>query len=279
MDGGKRGPYRQYLRQDEPYKSRKLQRKIRRSNQRCKLTTRALAPATECEEETIDINHDPINNENELADSDNEFHTTLEALRDNQDHCENPVGLGNFEEDEVSSGIDYSSGDISDSCSSYKFDSDDSDGSVYDDCDKEPPCDNDTPLYEGAPLSLSSSILLILAFVLKHRLTGQCFTDLLGVIEAHCPKPNQCKSSVRKLFDFFKNIKGNLVKHIFCTYCNSYICEQREAEPIVLPDSCEICGTCLANKSNDTSFFLEAPLDNQIRKLFKGIKVVLLLNT
>ena len=105
--------------------------------------SRALAPATECEEETIDINHDPVNNENKLTDSGIEFHTTLEALRDNQDHCEDPVGLGNFEEDEVGSGIDYSSRDISDSCSSggtsYGFDSDDSDGSVYDDFDKEPP--------------------------------------------------------------------------------------------------------------------------------------------
>lgn len=138
------------------------------------------------------------------------------------------------------------------SCSStagtvYDFNSDNStDGSDYDDCDVEQPHDNDPPLYEGASLSLSSSILLILSCVLKHRLTGQCFTDLLPVIEAHCPKPNYCKTSVQKLFDHFKNIKGNLVKHTFCTFCKGYICKQRQAEPVILPDTCRICGSSLA---------------------------------
>lgn len=70
---------------------------------------------------------------------------------------------------------------------------------------------SDFPLYEGAPLSLSFSLLLILSFVQKHEFTGQCFGDLLTVIEAHCPKPNLCKTSVRKLLDHFKNMKGGLI--------------------------------------------------------------------
>ena len=114
---------------------------------------------------------------------------------------------------------------------------------------------------------LHGSDNVTLSFVLKHRLTVQCFTDLLAVIEAHCPKPNYCKTSVRKLFDHFKNIKGNLVKHMICTFCKGYICEQRQTESVTLPDSCRICDTSLAN---NTSFFLEAPLADQIAKLFKG---------
>lgn len=286
MLGIKRGPYRQYLRQDEPYQSRSLQKKIRRGNKEFKLTD-DLSFATEFDNEAIDIQDQYVNYENEHEDDpDNEFHTSLEERRDCQeienfdnldekvlkDPCGSDwIGEENFEE-VGSSGIGYSSD--SDSCSSrgtvYDFDSDNStDGSACDDFHLEPPRDNDPPLYEGASLSLSSSILLTLSFVLKHRLTGQCFTDFLGVIEAHCPKPNRCKTSVRKLFDHFKNLKGNLVKHIFCSYCKGYICEQRQAEPVILPDSCEICGTSLTNNKL-TSFFLEAPLADQITKFFKG---------
>ena len=236
MSGRKRGPYRQYLRQDEPFQSRALLKKLRRSKQQ------------DCQEEE---------------------NTNLHEL--SKDPCW--IGEENFEY--VGTGdIDYSfDSDLFSTCSSaagtvYDFDSDNStDGSDYDDCVAEQPHDNDPPLYEGASLSLSSSILLTLSFVLKHRLTGQCFTDLLAVIEAHCPKPNYCKTSVRKLFDHFKNIKGNLVKHTFCTFCKGYICEQRQEESVTLPDSCRICGTSLAH---NTSFFLEAPLADQITKLFKG---------
>ncbi len=244
--------------------------------------------ATEFGKEAIDF---PVDlHQTSVDHRDNEFYSTLGARRDCQEGenfginlheklSEDPCGsywnsMENLEE-VGSSDIDYSSDhdSLHGSCSSsagtvYDFDSDNStDGSACDDCDQERPVDNDTPLYEGAPLSLSSSILLTLSFVLKHRLTGQCFTDLLAVIEAHCPKPNYCKTSLRKLFDYFKNIKGNLVKHIFCSYCKGYICEQKQAEPAVLPDSCKICGTSLIN---NTSFFLEAPLADQLTKFFKG---------
>ena len=82
------------------------------------------------------------------------------------------IGEENFERVD-SSAIDYSSDSDLFSCSSaagtvYDFDSDNStDGSDYDDCDVEQPHNNDPPLYEGASLSLSSSILLTLTFVLK----------------------------------------------------------------------------------------------------------------
>lgn len=293
MLGRKRGPYRQYLRQDEPYKSRSLRKKIRRSNKECKFIDDLSLNTTEFDNEAIDID-ECVDFENEYAevtsislqeksvdDCDNDFNSSVELRGD----CQESENFNNLD-DKVSkdpSGSDWTGLDNlieeadgnysdSDSCSStgtiYDFDSDNStDGSAYDDCDLETPHDNEPPLYEGASLSLSSSILLTLSFVFKHRLTGQCFTDLLSVIEAHCPKPNHCKTSVRKLFDHFKNIKGNLVKHIFCSYCKGYICEQRQAEPVILPDSCKICGTSV---TNNTSFFLEAPFVDQITKFFKG---------
>lgn len=275
MSGRKRGPYRQYLRQDEPFQSRALLKKLRRSNKECKRTP-DLPLATEFDKyEEIDLHHqnefDSSVDKRQDCQEEEKINTKLDEL--SKDRCGSYwIGEENFEY--VGTGdIDYSSDSDLFSCSSaagtvYDFDSDNStDGSDHDDCDAEQPRDKDPPLYEGASLSLSSSILLTLSFVLKHRLTGQCFTDLLAVIEAHCPKPNYCKTSVRKLFDHFKNIKGNLVQHTFCTFCKGYICERRQEESVTLPDSCRICGTSLAH---NTSFFLEAPLADQITKLYKG---------
>ena len=50
-------------------------------------------------------------------------------------------------------------------------------------CEPEPDC----ALYSGALLTSSSSIFLLLSFVMKHKLTREAFNDLLSVIEAHCP--------------------------------------------------------------------------------------------
>ena len=205
----KRGPYRQYLRQDEPFKSRSLGKKFRRSNKESNVA-REISSATEFGKETIDLRV----HQTSVNHRDNEFHSTLGVRQDCQEGeisdinlheklSEEPCGsywnsMENLEE-VSSSDIDYSSDhdSLHDSRSPsagtvYDFDSNNSTsvGSACNDCDQERPVDNDPPLYEGAPLSLSSSILLTLSFVLKHRLAGQCFTDLLAVIEAHCPKPN-----------------------------------------------------------------------------------------
>ena len=58
MPGRKRGPYRQYLRQDEPFQSQALQKKLRRSNKECKLTPDlplATEFADEFDNEEIDL--------------------------------------------------------------------------------------------------------------------------------------------------------------------------------------------------------------------------------
>lgn len=46
-------------------------------------------------------------------------------------------------------------------------------------CESE--CDNNI-LYPGAPLTSSTSVVLLLTFVMKHKLTREAFNDLLLVI-------------------------------------------------------------------------------------------------
>ena len=41
---------------------------------------------------------------------------------------------------------------------------------------------DDNILYPGAPLTSSTSVVLLLTFVMKHKLTHEAFNDLLSVI-------------------------------------------------------------------------------------------------
>ena len=62
--------------------------------------------------------------------------------------------------------------------------------------------DHDDALYSGALITSSSSVVLLLSFEFKHRLTHEALSDLLAVIEAHCPRPNNCRTTVKNLFEF-----------------------------------------------------------------------------
>lgn len=159
MSGKKRGPYRQYLREDEPFQSPALQKKLRRSNKECKHTPDLLATefADEHDHEEIDLH------QNEFASSVEErgcqeeenIDTSLDEF--SKDPCgSNWIGEENFEHVDSRGDIDYLSDSDLFSCSStagtlYDFDSDNStDGSDYEDCDVEQAHDNDPPIFYPA---------------------------------------------------------------------------------------------------------------------------------
>ena len=58
--------------------------------------------------------------------------------------------------------------------------------------------ESDNSLYSGFLLTTSTSVVLSLTFVMRHKLTRAAFNDLLSVIEAHCMRPNNCKTSINK---------------------------------------------------------------------------------
>ena len=122
-------------------------------------------------------------------------------------------------------------------------------------CEPEPDC----ALYSGAPLTSSSSIVLLLSFVMKHKLTREAFNDLLSVIEAHCPRPNNCKTSVKTLLEFVSHAKEDIQKHYFCGYCKAYFGKGT--------GNCKICGRSI---SNADGFFIEVPIEKQPQTFFTG---------
>lgn len=122
-------------------------------------------------------------------------------------------------------------------------------------CEPEPDC----ALYSGAPLTSSSSIVLLLSFVMKHKLTREAFNDLLSVIEAHCPRPNNCKTSVKTLLEFVSQAKEDIQKHYFCGYCKAYFGKGT--------GNCNICGRSI---SKADGFFIEVPIEKQLQTFFRG---------
>ena len=75
---------------------------------------------------------------------------------------------------------------------------------------------DDTPLYPGASITVNVTMILLLAFAVRHKLTNEAISDLLYLINTICPKPNNtCKT----LYNF-KNFFSNLVMPTnFCYYC------------------------------------------------------------
>ena len=96
---------------------------------------------------------------------------------------------------------------------------------------------------------------------MKHKLTREAFKDLLAVTEAHCPRPNNCKTTGNQLLEFVTQSKGHVVKHYFCSYCKAYYGKDVENGGGI----CVISGQIIP-KSSGSGFFRSASI--------KGVKKV-----
>lgn len=81
------------------------------------------------------------------------------------------------------------------------FDSDESADNVK--ADQTDRASADIPLYDGAPISVAVSMLLIVTFAIRHGLTGLAVVDLLTPVSLHCAMPNSCASSLDLIKKFF----------------------------------------------------------------------------
>lgn len=116
------------------------------------------------------------------------------------------------------------------------------------------------PLYEGAPLTLAESMLLILTLGLRHSLTGSCLVDILTLVCLHCKHPNLCKTTLHLFKKYFSNLKMPLVFHQFCSVCGFLLNKQQ--------NSCPCCHKQITSKK-DKTYFIEIPILAQIQALFQ----------
>lgn len=124
----------------------------------------------------------------------------------------------------------------------------------------------DVPLYDGAPISVAVSMLLIVTFAIRHSLTGLAIVDLLTLVSLHCALPNQCASSIALLKKFFMRLKNPIEFHYYCTFCMQYQ-GLSLAEDKLCRNRC-----CLKdlNKKENSSYFIIIPLMCQLRDLVQS---------
>lgn len=79
-----------------------------------------------------------------------------------------------------------------------------------------------TPLYDGAQITVAVSMLLIITFAIRHSLSGVALVDLLSLISIHCAIPNNCASSLSLLKKFFVKLKNPVQFHYYCKFCLEY---------------------------------------------------------
>ena len=95
--------------------------------------------------------------------------------------------------------------------------------------------------------------------------TREAFSDLLALTEAHFPRPNNCKTTAKKLFEFVSQAKKDIIKHFYCGYCNTYY--GRVEDRTEVNKTCSICGRRIPE---DSSFFVEVPIVKQLQKFFSS---------
>ncbi|XP_076876737.1 uncharacterized protein LOC143526043 [Brachyhypopomus gauderio] len=118
---------------------------------------------------------------------------------------------------------------------------------------------NEEPLYTGSRLTKAQSFLLIMSFVLRHALTGVALSDLLDLINIHCPE-NIMSTSKHLFLKVLKPIQGHLQCHIYCPNCEYYIGDK------VSEGQCTVCSTMWDKDSSlkNGNFFIYLPIQTQL---------------
>lgn len=111
-------------------------------------------------------------------------------------------------------------------------------------------------------MTVKMSVLLIWMYVINHCSTVAQLADTLTLIRFHCLVPHPALKSVYMFKKYFANMKSPLRKHFYCSSCMTSL------EQNVKVCSNTFCLKDLSKKSSK-SYFLEVPVETQIKNLFK----------
>ena len=121
---------------------------------------------------------------------------------------------------------------------------------------------SDPPLYDGAPVTLGSSNLLILQHKMQHKLTDESLADLLRLLKLHLPTPNCSLSSVYYFMKHFCDVECPVKFHYFCSSCSQAI-----DDPSSNMCQNQICCSDLTQPGARSSF-IQMPIEPQLQTLF-----------
>lgn len=120
--------------------------------------------------------------------------------------------------------------------------------------------DDEKLIYPNARLTNAASMLLIMTFSVVHKLSGEALKDLLSLIDMHCLVPHALIQSLYKFKRYFSMLKHPIKKHHYCPNC---------CLPIDL--QCQNCPNPACTElftNNDKPFFVEVPIEDQLKVLF-----------
>ncbi|XP_064469019.1 uncharacterized protein LOC135383534 [Ornithodoros turicata] len=108
-------------------------------------------------------------------------------------------------------------------------DTDDSaDESLYEEepAQEEPMDDLDQPLYSGLKLTRRKSLLLILAYSLRHHSSKEATESLLRLVDAHIPDTSTLPLSKYLFYNQFATCTRKHTFHMYCPTCRSYLLQK-----------------------------------------------------
>ena len=119
----------------------------------------------------------------------------------------------------------------------------------------------DNPIFDGAQITLGTSILLIMTYALRYSLSGNAIADLSLLVSLHCGVPNLCKTSLRSFKSMFKGLSAPVSFHRYCSYCLLLIDNE----------SLTHCQNIYCNKeltASNAAYFLTMNVSSQLQSLF-----------
>jgi len=116
-------------------------------------------------------------------------------------------------------------------------------------------------MYENARITVGESLLITMAFIMRHRLSMVASDDLIALLQLHCPKENNAVKGLSQFREYFQFLKHPMKKHFCCPNpkCQVYISASKPKDGEV----CRICSVPLSGKS----FFIELPVEDQLQTI------------
>lgn len=70
----------------------------------------------------------------------------------------------------------------------------------------------DELLYEDSRITVGESLLLTMAFIMRHKMSMVASNDLISLLELHCPKENNTVKGMSQFREYFQYLKHPMKK-------------------------------------------------------------------
>ncbi|XP_006012098.1 zinc finger protein 436-like [Latimeria chalumnae] len=118
--------------------------------------------------------------------------------------------------------------------------------------------EKDQPLFENSKITLGLSMLMIMSFLLRYRLSSEALGDLLTLIEMHLPIPNTFRSSVSRFRETVSHVWTPVSTVVYCSHCGNFNGKKNTT-----------CSSC-AQKLEDSDCLLTKHIDERPKSASPG---------